>query len=217
LKQQGDGAGEHLNYNKLRVAGHGLSNTRARQANTANRAPNMLMHYRHVFVHVCTISILWNFHTNPYYFQLNNKLKQQGDGAGETSITTNYELQGTGWATRAPVAQTLQTVRQTCSGTTATLLCLCARFPSCGIFAPTETNELKQQGDGASEHLKNDKLRVAGHGRAGQHARLSHKHCKACAKHAHVSPPLASIHWYGFVLFFRVKPHSFSLIGFLAD
>jgi len=41
-------------------------------------------------------------------------LKQQGDGAGETSRTTNYELQGTGWATRAPVAQTLQTVRQTC-------------------------------------------------------------------------------------------------------
>jgi hypothetical protein len=33
-------------------------------------------------------------------------LKQQCDGAGETSITTNYELQGTGWATRAPVAQT---------------------------------------------------------------------------------------------------------------
>jgi hypothetical protein len=35
-------------------------------------------------------------------------------------LHTNYELQGTGWATRAPVAQTLQTVRQTCSCTTAT-------------------------------------------------------------------------------------------------
>ena len=46
----------------------------------------------------------------------------QGDSAGETSITTNYELQGTGWATRAPVAQTLQTVRQTCPGTAATCL-----------------------------------------------------------------------------------------------
>jgi hypothetical protein len=32
-------------------------------------------------------------------------LKQQCDGAGETSRTTNYELQGTGRATRAPVAQ----------------------------------------------------------------------------------------------------------------
>jgi len=47
-------------------------------------------------------------------------LKQQGDGAGETSRTTNYELQGTGWATRALVAQTLQSVRQTCPCTTAT-------------------------------------------------------------------------------------------------
>ena len=30
------------------------------------------------------------------------KLKQQGDGAGETSRTTNYELHGAGRATRAP-------------------------------------------------------------------------------------------------------------------
>jgi hypothetical protein len=27
--------------------------------------------------------------------------------------------------------------------------------------------------------------------RAGQHARPSHKHCKACAKHAHAPPPRA--------------------------
>jgi hypothetical protein len=32
--------------------------------------------------------------------------------------TTNYELHGTGWATRAPVAQTLQSVRQTWPRTT---------------------------------------------------------------------------------------------------
>jgi len=38
-------------------------------------------------------------------------LKQQGAGAGETSIATNYELHGTGRATCAPVAQKLQTVR----------------------------------------------------------------------------------------------------------
>ena len=66
LKQQGDGAREHLKIDKLRVAGHGVSNTRARRTNTANRAPNMLMHHHHVLVRVCTISILWNFHTNPY-------------------------------------------------------------------------------------------------------------------------------------------------------
>ena len=28
----------------------------------------MPMHHRHVPVPVCTISILWNFHTNPYQF-----------------------------------------------------------------------------------------------------------------------------------------------------
>jgi len=33
---------------------------------------------------------------------------------------TNYELQGTGRATRAPVAQTLQSVRQTYQCTVAT-------------------------------------------------------------------------------------------------
>jgi hypothetical protein len=69
LKQQGDGAGEHLNCDKLRVAWHGPGNTRVRRTNTANRAPNMPMHRRHVPVHVCTISILWNF----------IPVKQQGD------------------------------------------------------------------------------------------------------------------------------------------
>jgi hypothetical protein len=29
----------------------------------------LAMHPRHVRVHVCTISILWNFHTNPYQSQ----------------------------------------------------------------------------------------------------------------------------------------------------
>ena len=67
LKQQGDGAGEHLKNDKLRVAWHGPGNTRARRTNTAKRAPNMLTHHGYVFIHVCTISILRNFHTNPYH------------------------------------------------------------------------------------------------------------------------------------------------------
>jgi hypothetical protein len=62
-----------------------------------------------------------------------------------TSITTNYELQGTGRATRASVAQTLQSVRQTCSCTTATCSYTFARFPSCGIFIPTRTIPVKQR------------------------------------------------------------------------
>ena len=144
MKQQGDGAGEHLNYDKLRVAGHGVGNTRACRTNTAMRAPNMPMHHGHVAVPICTISILWNFHTNPYYFQSNNELKQQGDGAGETSRTTNYELLKEDWATRAPVAQTLQTVRQTCPCTVATCPYTFARFPSCGIFTSTRTIPVKQ-------------------------------------------------------------------------
>jgi hypothetical protein len=78
-------------------------------------------------------------------FPVNIKWKQQGVGACEceTSRTTNYELQGKGWATRALVAQTLQTVRQTCLCTTATYLYRFARFPSCGIFTPTRTIPVK--------------------------------------------------------------------------
>ena len=81
----------------------------------------------------------------PVPFPVNHELKQQGDGAGETSRTTNYELQGTEWATRAPVAQTLQSVRQTCPDTTATCSYVFARFPSCGIFTPTRTIPVKQR------------------------------------------------------------------------
>jgi hypothetical protein len=106
---------------------------------------------------------------------VNNELKPQCDGAGDTSRTTNYELHGTGWATRAPVAQTLQTVRQPCSCTMTTCQYRFARFPSCGIFIPTCTipvsNELKQQCGGAGEHPKNHKLRVAGHGLGNTHTR----------------------------------------------
>ena len=68
-----------------------------------------------------------------------------GREAGETSRTTKYELNGKGGATRAPVAQTLQSVRQTCLRTTATCSYRFARFPSCGIFIPTRTSPVKQR------------------------------------------------------------------------
>ena len=125
-------------------------------------------------------------------------MKQQGDGAGETSITTNYELQGTGRATRAPVAQTLQSVRQTCSCTTATCPCTTAtrlytfaRFPSCGIFTPTRTisSETTSGNNRVSVPVKPQERQITScRARTGQHARPSHKHCKACAKHAHAPP-----------------------------
>ena len=74
----------------------------------------MLMHHGHVPVHVCTISMLWNFHTNPYQSD-----EQQTTGAGETSITTNYQLHGKDWTNRAPVAENLiKHGRQTCPCTT---------------------------------------------------------------------------------------------------
>ena len=88
---------------------------------------------------------LVEFSHQPVLFPVNNELKQQCDGAGETSRTTNYELQGRGWATRAPVAQTLQSVRQTCSCTMATCEYRFARFPSCGIFIPIRTIPVAQR------------------------------------------------------------------------
>ena len=117
MKQQGVGAGE--TNDKLRVAGHGVGNTRARRTNTANRAPNMPMHHHHVPVHVCTISIMWNFHTNPYH--------PSETTSGNNSVTVPVKPQE-------------------------------RQITSCRA-------------------------------RAGQHARPSHKHCKACAKHAHALPP----------------------------
>ena len=54
----------------LSIFGRGLQQVHgfvhALRTNTAKRAPNMPMHHRHVPVHVCTVSILWDLHTNPY-------------------------------------------------------------------------------------------------------------------------------------------------------
>ena len=66
LKQQRDGAAETSRNDKLRVAWEGLDNTRARRANTAKRAPDMLTHHRHVRILVGTGFIKWNFQTIPY-------------------------------------------------------------------------------------------------------------------------------------------------------
>ena len=42
----------------------GQGNTRAHRTNTAKRAPKTRVHRDHVLVHVCTISIEWDFQTN---------------------------------------------------------------------------------------------------------------------------------------------------------
>jgi len=67
---------------------------RARRTNTANRAPNMLMYHGYVlyrFARFPSCGIV-----TPTRASKNYELQQQGDGAGNTSRTTNYELQGTG-------------------------------------------------------------------------------------------------------------------------
>ena len=79
---------------------------------------------------------------------------------------TNYELLGKGWATRAPVAQTLQSVRQTCTRTTTTCAYTFAQVPFSGTFTPTRTSPVQQRLEnnnviGAGETSRNDKLRVA--------------------------------------------------------
>ena len=51
---------------KLRVAWEVMGNTRARLANTAKRAPNMLTHRHYVRVHVGTSFIKRKFQTIPY-------------------------------------------------------------------------------------------------------------------------------------------------------
>jgi hypothetical protein len=74
------------------------------------------------------------------------KMKVETPGAPvKPRRTTNYELHKEGWATRTPVAQTLQSVRQTCPCTIATCPYLFARFPFCGIFTPTRTSPVKQR------------------------------------------------------------------------
>ena len=59
--------------------------------------------------------------------------------------TTNYELLGKDWATRAPVLQTLQSVRQTCSRTTTTCAYTFAQVPFSGKFKPTPTSPVQQR------------------------------------------------------------------------
>ena len=143
LEPPSDGAGETSRTTNYELQGTGRGNTRAGRTNTAKRAPNMLMHHTRVLVPVCTISILWNSHTNPYQSSETTSRNNRVTVPVKPQQSTNYELQGTGWATRAPVAQTLQSVRQTCPCTTATCLYTFARFPSCGIFIPTRTIPVK--------------------------------------------------------------------------
>ena len=67
----------------------------------------MLTHRHHVRVHVCTFSIQWEIQSNPYQSQCNNDLKQQRDGARETSRNDKLRVAWEGMGnTRAGRANT---------------------------------------------------------------------------------------------------------------
>ena len=101
------GAGETSRNDKLRVAWEGMGNTRAGRANTANRAANMHTMHHYVRVHVCTSFIQWEIQYNPCQSQWNNDLKQQRDGARETSRNDKLRVAWEGMGnTRAGRANT---------------------------------------------------------------------------------------------------------------
>ena len=177
MKQQRDGAAETSRNDKLRVAWERLGNTRARRANTANRAPDMPTHHRHVRVHVCTSSIQWEIQTNPY--------QSSETTTCNTNVTAPLKPQENEQITSC-LGSDGQHARPSCKHCKA-----CAKhahappprartrlykFHSVGIShqpLPVQcNNDLKQQRGGAAETSRNDKLRVAwerlGNTRAGR-------------------------------------------------
>jgi hypothetical protein len=114
LKQQG-GAGETsrtINYVQ------GLGNTRARRTNTLQSVRQTCpctvatRPYMYRFARFPFCGIFTPIRPVPvpgYTSPVKPQLETTGVSAGETSGTKNYELHGKGWATRAPVAETLQT------------------------------------------------------------------------------------------------------------
>ena len=143
----------------------------------------------------------------PVPVQWNIELKQQRDRRRWNLKKRQIRKD---WATRAPVAQTLQTVRQTCSRTTATCAYTFVQVPFSGNFKPTRTSPLKQRVEtttwsAAAETSKKRQI-TSCLGRTGQHARPSRKHCKPCADHAHAPPPRARTRLHGFPFSEKFKP-----------
>ena len=121
---------------------------------------------------------------------------------GTHNNNPNYELLKKEWTTRAPVAQTLQSVRQPCLRTTTTCAYTFARFSFSGTFKPTrtsssETTELKTTVVTAPVKPQERQITSCLR-RAEQHARPSHKHCKACGTHAYAPPLRARTRLQGF-------------------
>ena len=91
LKQQVTVPVETLKNDKIREV---MDNTRPVRANTADRAPHMLMTHKYVRILVCTVCVQWNIHTNPVHSS-EHRVVTTGDGAGgNLNNNKNYELLG---------------------------------------------------------------------------------------------------------------------------
>ena len=126
-----------------------MDNTRPVRTNTADRAAFMLMTHKYVRILVCTVCFEWNIHTNPVHSSAHRVVTTDYGAGRYPQERSNYELLGKWWTTRAPYAQTLQTVRQTRSWHRGTCAYLFARSVFRGTFRPTGyipvNYELKQQ------------------------------------------------------------------------
>ena len=77
---------------KLRVAWEVMDNTRPVRANTADRAPWMLVTQGYVHILVCTVGFQGNIHTNPVHSS-EQQVETTGDGdGGHLNNNKNYEL-----------------------------------------------------------------------------------------------------------------------------
>ena len=82
------------NLKKRQIAWEGMGNTRARLANTANRAPNMHTHHHQVRIFVCTVCFQGNIHTNPVHSSEHRVVTTDYGAGGYLNNNPNYELLG---------------------------------------------------------------------------------------------------------------------------
>ena len=122
-------------------------------------------------------------------------------------------------------SQTLQSVRQSCSCTTATWQYRFARFPSCGIFTPTRTTSVNQRVETTGWRCQwtppKQKLRVAGQGLGNTRARRTNtakREPKMPMHHGHgrvhvcaVSSGTCTLAPSGFVWLCQPKKHDLAL------
>ena len=71
-----------------------MDNTRPVRANTADRAPYMLMTHKYVRILVCTVCFQWNIHTNRVHSSEQRVVTTRDGAGGNPQERQNYELLG---------------------------------------------------------------------------------------------------------------------------